>query len=81
VLKLTPSDKGRVTSAELLDVTGRKAMELYPGDNDVRCLPTGAYFFRSGSGRVGKLLLVEQRRRLGTQSQLPRRYWTMSRAR
>jgi hypothetical protein len=31
----------------LLDVTGRKVMDLLPGDNDVRHLSPGVYFLRS----------------------------------
>jgi hypothetical protein len=31
----------------LLDITGRKVMELQPGDNDVSRLAPGVYFVRT----------------------------------
>jgi len=39
--------------AELLDVAGRRVMELAPGPNDVRRLAAGVYFvlYASGVGR------------------------------
>jgi hypothetical protein len=37
--------------ARLLDVTGRRVMDLQPGDNDIRHVAPGVYFLRSaGSG-------------------------------
>ncbi|MBN2465949.1 hypothetical protein JXD38_10055 [candidate division WOR-3 bacterium] len=33
--------------AELLDISGRKVMELRPGENDIRCLSPGVYFVHS----------------------------------
>jgi hypothetical protein len=42
-----PSDFGSCPKCVLLDVTGRKAMDLKPGQNDVRALAPGVYFVRS----------------------------------
>jgi len=42
--------------AELLDISGRKVMELAPGENDVRYLAPGVYFVRAASG-VHKVVL------------------------
>jgi hypothetical protein len=44
--------------AELLDVSGREALNLHPGMNDVSVLPTGVYFVKErgvtrGEGGVG----------------------------
>ena len=49
VLRL--EDRGRKTEdrAELLDVSGRRAMELAPGANDVSRLAPGVYFVARGS--------------------------------
>jgi DNA-binding beta-propeller fold protein YncE len=50
--------------ASLLDITGRKVMELLPGANDVRHLAPGVYFVRAtGSGRTapGVTKVVVQR--------------------
>ena len=41
------SGTGRDASNVLLDVAGRKVMELHPGTNDVRTLVPGVYFVRS----------------------------------
>ena len=37
--------------ASLLDITGRKVMELQPGDNDIRRLSPGVYFVREEGPR------------------------------
>jgi DNA-binding beta-propeller fold protein YncE len=39
----------RRASCVLLDVSGRKVMDLYPGANDVRALAPGVYFVREQS--------------------------------
>jgi hypothetical protein len=44
----------------LLDVSGRKVMSLKQGENDMRRLPPGVYFFRSRTdAKVMKILLVD----------------------
>jgi DNA-binding beta-propeller fold protein YncE len=48
VLSLPGTASGeRSAVSALLDVTGRKVMELVPGENDVRHLSPGVYFLRS----------------------------------
>ncbi|MEO0069133.1 MAG: hypothetical protein ABIK23_08435, partial [candidate division WOR-3 bacterium] len=54
VLKLeTTEDRGPKTEYRtqvfLVDITGRKVLELKPGDNDIRHLAPGVYFIKSGS--------------------------------
>jgi len=41
---------GRATRPVLIDVNGRKVMDLHPGANDVRALAPGVYFVRQASG-------------------------------
>jgi hypothetical protein len=36
--------------ADLLDISGRKVMDLKPGQNDVRAMAPGVYFVRGASG-------------------------------
>ena len=47
------SGVGRGAFSVLLDIAGRKVMDLMPGENDVRRLAPGVYFVRvaSGAGR------------------------------
>jgi len=40
----------RKSRMELLDVAGRKVLDLHPGANDVRALAPGVYFVRQASG-------------------------------
>jgi hypothetical protein len=44
---LVSSDECRLSSGELLDAVGRKALDLKPGANDVSRLAPGVYFVRS----------------------------------
>jgi hypothetical protein len=46
VLFLPANGEGRVTKGELLNVSGRKVLDLHPGLNDVRALAPGVYFVR-----------------------------------
>ncbi len=46
VLYVQPKNYGLHMTACLLDVSGRKVMELRPGENDVRALSPGVYFLR-----------------------------------
>jgi hypothetical protein len=39
-------------SAELLDVSGRKVLDLHPGANDVRALAPGVYFVREAQAQA-----------------------------
>jgi YVTN family beta-propeller protein len=50
-------DEGPGTKNELLDVSGRKVLDLRPGANDVRALAPGVYFIRDegrGAEDVGR---------------------------
>jgi DNA-binding beta-propeller fold protein YncE len=53
----------RKPEAVLLDITGRKVMDLEPGENDVRHLAPGVYFLRSAEsgGRSAVRKVVIQR--------------------
>jgi hypothetical protein len=45
--------------ATLLDISGRRAGDLIPGDNSIRHLPAGIYFVRySGSRTTAKVVLT-----------------------
>ena len=50
------ADSGHVplSRAALLDVSGRKVMDLHPGANDVSRLAPGIYFVRSGPSAVSR---------------------------
>jgi hypothetical protein len=52
---LLPKASGRKPQASsLLDINGRKMMDLSPGANDVRALAPGVYFIREGPGIRGQ---------------------------
>jgi len=44
--------KGRIATGELLDISGRKVLDLRPGANDVRELAPGVYFVRRQGSRT-----------------------------
>ncbi len=48
--RAAPSDGGRC--GQLLDIGGRKVMNLHPGANDVRALAPGVYFVRQQGSRT-----------------------------
>lgn len=55
VLFLGPSAVSGQPAAALLDISGRKVMELHPGRNDVSRFGAGVYFVRDlGSGSSGR---------------------------
>ena len=41
-------------TSSLLDISGRRMMDLLPGANDVRALAPGVYFIREGLGNRGE---------------------------
>ena len=49
---------GRET-AELFDITGRRAAELLPGVNNVRGVPAGVYFLRRSSGNKTTKVIIQ----------------------
>ncbi|MFO7675071.1 MAG: hypothetical protein R6X12_01960 [bacterium] len=64
VLRMEDRGPGTGDRMELLDVSGRKVMELKPGSNDVSRLAPGVYFLRVGEesrGRPGVRRVVLQR--------------------
>ena len=46
--------EGRAASSELLDISGRKVLDLAPGPNDVSLLAPGVYFVRSEPSAVSR---------------------------
>ncbi len=53
------SGHGRTATGELLDVSGRRVKELRLGENDVRAIPPGVYFVRTGGlGRMHKIVIA-----------------------
>ncbi len=48
------------TRSVLLDVSGRKVLDLRPGTNDVRALPAGVYFVRQVVGNRTNKVVVER---------------------
>jgi len=58
--KMGTAPSGTVPSfgPSLLDISGRKVLDLRPGNNDVRALPTGVYFVRQAAGsRTTKVVI------------------------
>jgi hypothetical protein len=65
VLRLPPAARLQPQAAGLLDLSGRKMLDLHPGANDVRSLAPGVYFVRQGprgrgfeSSRVRKVVVT-----------------------
>jgi hypothetical protein len=68
VLFLVAKGDGRMASRKLLDISGRKVLDLRPGPNDVWTLAPGVYFIReqsivssqhSGSPSVRKVVITQ----------------------
>jgi hypothetical protein len=49
---LLPEATSRIPQAALLDISGRKVLELKPGANDVRGLAPGVYFVREAQAQA-----------------------------
>jgi hypothetical protein len=49
---LLANGEGRVARGELLNVSGRKVLDLQPGASDVRALAPGVYFVREGQAQA-----------------------------
>ena len=61
VLFLPEVSSGKLQAASLLDIAGRKVLDLHSGANDVRALAPGVYFVtgeRGGAGNEGPTLKV-----------------------
>jgi YVTN family beta-propeller protein len=54
VLFLAEARSRKPQAASLLDISGRKVLDLKPGANDVRALAPGVYFIREGLGIRGE---------------------------
>ncbi len=54
------SDIKRDASCVMLDIAGRKVMDLIPGENDVRYLSPGVYFVRRASSIERQALSVHK---------------------
>jgi DNA-binding beta-propeller fold protein YncE len=54
-----PGSKPQAT-AFLLDISGRRVLDLRPGDNDVRRLPAGVYFVRQFASNATTKVVVER---------------------
>ena len=53
------SGDGRVANCDLLDISGRKVLDLCPGPNDIRHLAPGVYFVRGAQAQaVSKIVLT-----------------------
>ena len=56
--EIRPGISDRVPRPILLDVSGRKVLDLKPGENDIRALPAGVYFVRqAASSRTTKVII------------------------
>jgi hypothetical protein len=56
--EIRPGILDRVPRPILLDITGRKVLDLQPGANDVRRLPAGVYFVRqAAASRTTKVVI------------------------
>jgi hypothetical protein len=58
--EIRPGISDRVPRPVLLDVSGRKVLDLRPGRNDVRALPAGVYFVRHVVGNRTTKVVVER---------------------
>ena len=52
VLFLTAASSHQPQSASLLDISGRKVLDLHPGTNEVRALAPGVYFVREAQAQA-----------------------------
>jgi hypothetical protein len=62
VVFLTASGEGQMARGELLDISGRKVLDLHPGMNDVSRLSPGVYFVRERSAVGGERAAVSGER-------------------
>jgi len=62
VLSLPANGEGRMANGELLDISGRKVLDLHPGANDVSGLAPGIFFVRESSAVGGERSAVSIRK-------------------
>ena len=60
VLPLAPAAGRKTLAAYLLDISGRKVMDLLPGDNDIRRLSPGVYFLRYEQDKRSVKIIVQR---------------------
>ena len=60
VLPLAPGAGGPTQLASLHDASGRKVMDLRPGDNDIRRLAPGVYFLRYEQEKRSVKIVVQR---------------------
>jgi hypothetical protein len=53
-----PGNSDRVPGPVLLDVSGRKALDLKPGENDVRHLAPGVYFIGEARAQAIRKIVI-----------------------
>jgi len=58
--EIRPGISDRVPRPVLLDISGRKVLDLRAGANDVRALPTGVYFIRQSVGSRTTKIVVQR---------------------
>jgi DNA-binding beta-propeller fold protein YncE len=59
VLLLPEAAGHKPQAASLMDISGRKVLDLRPGENDVRAMPSGIYFVRTGElRRIRKIAIT-----------------------
>jgi len=58
VLSLPEAASRRPQASSLLDISGRKVLDLMPGANDVRGLAPGVYFVREAQAQVVRKVLI-----------------------
>jgi len=60
ILNLQPSVFNLQSQIALLSVDGRKVMDLWPGDNDIRRLAPGVYFLRCRQEKCSNKIVVQR---------------------
>jgi len=58
VLPLAPATSHKPQAASLLDISGRKVLDLHPGGNDIRHLAPGVYFIREAQARAVRKVVI-----------------------
>ena len=53
-----PPSPDRSDASSLLDISGRRVMDLRPGTNPVSSLSTGVYFIRAGGARANERVVI-----------------------
>jgi YVTN family beta-propeller protein len=62
VLFLQEASSPKPQAASMLDISGRKVLDLHPGANDVRALAPGVYFVREAQAQAVRKVVLTGRR-------------------